>query len=208
MQTLQDARFGFLFGSPVFHHVWSDAAQVNAQLRASILDQEREHPGKALSNYGGWHSETGALEFCGDAGRRLIDYTQRVIEEATRRLYSGFGRAAAPLSWKISAWANVNRRGHYNDLHTHPGATWSAVYFIDSGESDPTSGGTPLELFDPNPARTVAFFPDIPASNMTFKPEPGLMVMFPSYLPHAVAPHQGDLPRISIALNIRKEPFP
>jgi hypothetical protein len=34
------------------------------------------------------------------------------------------------------------------------------------------------------------------------------MVLFPSYVPHAVAPDQGDRPRISIAFNGRKEPFP
>ena len=40
------------------------------------------------------------------------------------------------------------------------------------------------------------------------KPEPGLMVLFPSYLPHMVYVHQGKRPRISIAFNLRKEPFP
>jgi hypothetical protein len=34
------------------------------------------------------------------------------------------------------------------------------------------------------------------------------MILFPSYVPHAVPPHQGDRPRISIAFNLRKEPFP
>src|SRR5258706_239053 len=149
MQTFQDARFGVLFGTPTIHHNWRDASAVNPELRARILAHEQAHPGDSRSNYGGWHSEGGDLEFFGEAGRPLIGYTQEVIEEATRRLYGEFGQPAPPLSWKISAWANVNRRGHFNDVHTHPGATWSAVYFIDSGDSDAA-----LELLDPNPART------------------------------------------------------
>ena len=32
--------------------------------------------------------------------------------------------------------------------------------------------------------------------------------VFPSYLPHMVYVHQGKRPRISIAFNLRKEPFP
>jgi hypothetical protein len=34
------------------------------------------------------------------------------------------------------------------------------------------------------------------------------MVLFPSYVPHAVTPHQGARERISIAFNLRREPFP
>jgi hypothetical protein len=39
-------------------------------------------------------------------------------------------------------------------------------------------------------------------------PEPGLMVLFPSYIPHMVNPHKGAETRISIAFNLRKDPFP
>ena len=47
------------------------------------------------------------------------------------------------LSWILSAWANVNRRGDFNQLHTHPGATWSGVYYVDHGESNPDADGPP-----------------------------------------------------------------
>jgi hypothetical protein len=33
-------------------------------------------------------------------------------------------------------------------------------------------------------------------------------MLFPSYVPHAVPPHQGARERISIAFNLRREPFP
>jgi Putative 2OG-Fe(II) oxygenase len=34
------------------------------------------------------------------------------------------------------------------------------------------------------------------------------MVLFPSYLPHTVFPHQGAGRRIPIAFNLRDKPFP
>jgi hypothetical protein len=37
------------------------------------------------SNVGGWHSEVGRLEFCGDAGRRLAGHMFEMADEATRR---------------------------------------------------------------------------------------------------------------------------
>jgi uncharacterized protein (TIGR02466 family) len=208
MRELERARSGSLFARPLPSHRWSDGSELNAQLRESILEHARRHPGKARTNVGGWHSEPGTLEFCGTAGKRLIRHMNEMIEEATLRLYAEFSRPPQPLSWVLSAWANINRRGDFNQVHTHPGATWSGVYYVDRGESNPDAEGTAIHLYDPRPARTNIFFPELSASNVLFKPEPGLMILFPSYMPHDVLPHRGDHPRISIAFNVRKEPFP
>jgi hypothetical protein len=45
-------------------------------------------------------------------------------------------------------------------------------------------------------------------SSVTIHPRPGLMVLFPSYVPHMVFPHDGSGTRIPVAFNLRKEPFP
>ncbi|MSP94749.1 MAG: hypothetical protein EXR00_05715 [Alphaproteobacteria bacterium] len=80
--------------------------------------------------------------------------------------------------------------------------------YVDSGETNVSAEGTALHLFDPNPARANLFLPALSNSGVLIKPEPGLMILFPSYVPHSVPPHQGDGARISIAFNVRKEPFP
>jgi uncharacterized protein (TIGR02466 family) len=189
-------------------HKWADGPELNPSLRESILEHAARSPGTELTNFGGWHSEYGTLEFCGEAGKRLIRHMHEMVEEATARLYAEFGQAARPTSWALSAWANVNQRGDFNQVHTHPGATWSGVYYVDDGEPDPAAEGTPIQLFDPDPARTNIFFPELSASNILLKPEPGLMILFPSYVPHAVLPHRGGRPRISVAFNVRRDPFP
>jgi uncharacterized protein (TIGR02466 family) len=208
MRELDGARLAGFFATPVLEHLWADGAELNALLRDSILEHARRHPGKERTNVGGWHSETGVLEFCGSAGERLVGHMREMIDEATIRLHAEYSQPAKPLSWTLGAWANVNRRGDFNTLHTHPGATWSGVYYVDHGESSGDVEGTALQLFDPNPARTNIFFPELSTANVLIKPQPGLMILFPSYLPHAVPPHQGERPRISIAFNVRKEPFP
>jgi uncharacterized protein (TIGR02466 family) len=131
-----------------------------------------------------------------------------MTEAATDRLYAEFSRPPGPLNWSFNAWANISRPGDFHKMHMHPGATWSGVYYVDTGQSNPDSEGTALHLSDPNPGRTNIFFPELMASNVLVKPEPGLMVLFPSYVPHGVLPHRGDRPRISIAFNMRREPFP
>jgi uncharacterized protein (TIGR02466 family) len=208
VREIEAARSASLFASPLLSHVWSDAATLNPLLSASITEHARLHPGTALTNYGGWHSDYGRLEFCGSAGEQLLAHMHEMIEEATRRLYVEFGQQPQETQWRLSVWANINRRGDFNQVHTHPGATWSGVYYVDHGNGDVPAPGTPIQLFDPDPARTNIFFPELSASSITLRPEPGLMILFPSYVPHAVPPHDGDHPRISVAFNVRREPFP
>ncbi len=208
MRVLEKALSGSLFASPLLSHKWPDSQRLNEELSERILAQERQHPGMDLTNRGGWHSDPGNLEFCGLPGRQLIRQIGEMIEEATLRLYAEFGRQPEPSNWAFSIWANVNRCGDFNQLHTHPGATWSGVYYVDHGETTLEAEGTAIHLFDPNPARTNIFFPELSASEVLFKPDPGLMILFPSYVPHAVLPHRGERPRISIAFNARRDPFP
>jgi uncharacterized protein (TIGR02466 family) len=208
MRELESARFGNLFASPLLEHVWADSAELNPQLRESILMHACRHPGEERTNVGGWHSEVCGLEFCGSAAQRLIGRMREMVEEATHRLYARFSREPDQLSWTLSAWANSNRKGDFNDMHTHPGATWSGVYYVYNGESRPDTVGTAIHLFDLCPARTNIFFPELSCQNVLFKPTPGLMILFPTYVPHAVLQHLGDKPRISIAFNVHKEPFP
>jgi uncharacterized protein (TIGR02466 family) len=208
MREIENVTFANLFATPLLAHVWADGAELNEQLKDRILEHARKSPSKDLTNVGGWHSETGRLEFCGQAGERLVAHMREMTEEATLRVYAGFGKSPERLNWTLHAWANVNAAGDFNKMHTHPGATWSGVYYVDTGSSDRADEGTPLHLSDPNPSRTSIFFPELSSSNVLIKPEPGLMILFPSYVPHGVLPHRGDRERISIAFNVRKEPFP
>jgi hypothetical protein len=56
----------------------------------------------------------------------------------------------------------------------------------------------------PTPSR----LPSTPPTAVRRPSRAGMMVPFPSNLPHTAFPHQGARQRISIAFNLRKEPFP
>ena len=137
-----------------------------------------------------------------------VEYRLRHIRDA--RLKEVVSAAARAAKWQArpSPRPNINRSGDFNQAHTHPGATWSGVYYVDDGGTNPDAEPAPIQLYDPYPARTNIFFPELSASSVLFNPTPGLMILFPSYVPHAVPPHRGDRPRISIAFNVRREPFP
>ncbi len=208
MPELAHAKFTNLFATPLMAHVWNDADELNGELRERILEHERTSTGEHKTNVGGWHSETGQLEFCGNAGRRLVRHMYEMADEATRRVLVEFGHQPRQARWSLYAWANVNRTGDFNMVHTHAGSTWSGTYYVDPGEPSNAEAGTPIHLFDPCQGRANMFLPPLVPSSVVQRPEPGLMILFPSYVPHMVYPHRGSQPRISVAFNLRKEPFP
>ncbi len=208
MAGLADATFVSLFPSPFVSYTWPDSDDLNKELRQRVLANEREQTTRSVtrSNIGGWQSKYGALEFCGDAGKTLIGRMHEIVNEATARLLAG--REVPAFDWTFEAWANVNRVGDFNRVHFHGLSTWSGTYYVDPGDPDDTEQGTALQLFDPSHLRTTTFFPTILPLGIFVRPQPGLMVLFPSYTPHMVFPHRGKRPRISIAFNFRKTPFP
>jgi uncharacterized protein (TIGR02466 family) len=128
---------------------------------------------------------------------------------ATYRVMTDLNRRAPDFKWTLQAWANVSRAGAFNRPHLHGGSTWSGTYYVDPGDPPPEAeNGTPLLLMASDPGRQTTFMPDLLPMQIAIKPEPGLMVLYPGYLPHMVFPHQGNRPRISIAFNLRKQPFP
>lgn len=202
-------RYTNLFGSPLVARVWEDAASLNDELQESIFAHETANPGLSRTNAGGWHSDSGHLEFCGNAGRQLMRHMYELADEATRRVLTEYGHPPRTMRWTLQAWVNVNRSGDYNKVHTHPGSTWSGTYYIDPGDPPPgAEHGTPIHFFDPCQGRANTFLPQFVSTSILVRPEPGLMILFPSYLPHTVLPHEGTRPRISVAFNLRKEPFP
>ena len=71
MPDFSAATFAHLFPAPFMIFAWPDGAELNEELRPRILEHASRSNGLQKSNCGGWHSEIGQLEFCGDAGRRL-----------------------------------------------------------------------------------------------------------------------------------------
>jgi uncharacterized protein (TIGR02466 family) len=209
MADFTKARLINLFTTPFMAMVLPDVGELNSELSQRIFAHAAATEGRSRSNAGGWHSEPGQLEFCGEAGRTLMRHGYAMADEATRRVLAELGQPLRPVRWSLRAWVNVNRAGDFNRLHTHPGSTWSGTYYVDTGDPPPDAEhGTPILLFDPCQGRANTFLqPMIPLA-FPVRPEPGLMILFPSYLPHMVHPHKGNRPRMSIAFNLRKEPYP
>lgn len=118
------------------------AAEINAELKKVILARQQSDKGLEISNIGGWHSDTHMLKWGGSAAQALL---ARIVAAADQHTVDIGAASGKPRHrWFPEMWANVSGPGASNQYHRHPGAFWSAVYYVDDGyggASDPAMGG-------------------------------------------------------------------
>lgn len=196
-----NGRIENLFSTPMFSYVLKEVESLNAELRDLILEHERTTLSSGKSNIGGWQSQPDFLTWSSLAVATLGRNLATAVEIATAKL-----PLVAPnlkIKFELVAWASVNRKGHYNTSHVHPGATWSGVYYVDPGDEPAKGRSAVLEFEHPIQAMVMNFFPGLLPSTLVVRPESGLIVLFPSSLVHNVRIYQGERPRICVAFNAR-----
>lgn len=181
------------------------------KLREAIEgERARDAAGVSISNIGGWHSNTDMLQWGGEAARALAFKAMTMADAQT---VDSKSPDESRFDWAPEMWANVGGKGSANQYHFHPGSFWSAVAYIDDGylgSDDPALGGE-LQLLDPRMPMIRMTAPDLrlkyadgkaQQNEPAIRPSTGLIVLFPSWLQHAVRPFHGEGTRISIAINL------
>jgi uncharacterized protein (TIGR02466 family) len=196
-----------LFPTPLVIATLPDAEALNVELKRIIFAREAAGESVQRSNHGGWQSSWDLHQWGGAPMHSVVAFVRAIVEHMT------VDRAGKrhELAWRINAWANVNRQGHGNQFHTHPGALWSATYYVDDGGvgADPSLGGE-FEIQDPRGVAPVMYAPYLTfpgpdgaalGEAQRLPPRSGMCVVFPSWLSHGVRPYRGTRERISIAIN-------
>ena len=195
-----------LFATPLIRLKFGDAAFL-AELSATAHARRAAGPGIARSNIGGWHSDTEMVKWGGKAARDLGLKALETCASFTTDVMLSKG-ALPRYEFGIEMWANISPAGASNQMHAHPGALWSAVYYVDDGGAP---GDGALALLDPRYPMSRAHAPDLAftaqdglreETSVNVAPEPGVMLIFPAWLMHGVKPHTGPRDRISIAMNV------
>lgn len=213
MATVVEPQVRKLFATPIVIARIPGAADLNRALLAHFLPAAREQQGRRHTNIGGWQSQDDFNKLDLAAAQTLCREVTQVVNTATA-IDTPNGLIEAAFDWRVNAWVNVNPPGASNALHGHPGAYWSAVYYVDDGGAGEGDGG---ELYFQDPRGVLPAMHDpllrfrvegcLSAGYIeAIKPRPGLLVVFPAWLLHAVDPFRGTRPRVSIAFNFGSPP--
>jgi uncharacterized protein (TIGR02466 family) len=205
-----DVTVNRLFCTPLIEVRLPGADALVEALKATILERRAASPGVRRSNIHGWHSDIGMLDWGGEAAIALARETMQVCGRFTSDVNAAQGQSRWEMGMEM--WANVSPAGASNQMHAHPGSFWSASFYIDDG------GDTEDGFFvaqDPRFPMIRMVAPDLVFTDETgekqmsqfrVRPEPGKLVIFPSWLMHAVRPHKGPRERISVAMNVLAVP--
>ena len=113
----------------------------------------------------------------------------------------------------VGAWMQTSNRYARHDVHNHGNCSWSGVYYIDVDPTErreahpdlgPANGLTRLHsphldrLGGAHMDRGAAWLQD---SHVDVPPEPGLLVVWPSFLLHQALPYAGERDRTILSFN-------
>ena len=192
-----------LFGTLFVNYDWQGNEQLNKELEELLLEQERTNQGVNRSNAGGWQSAGNLIHLDHPAIKKLKHQIETVVFNLTDQIIRDDGQQRS-FRVLIDAWGNINRRGDYNVVHTHPNCMWSGCYYVNPGKPDPNipQNGL-LELLDPREAANYIQIPNTILDGRQFVSiAESRMLLWPSWLKHMVHPYAGDDHRISIAYNV------
>lgn len=194
------------WSTPVLRRRFANTEAVNQGLKDLVLERARTTKNVQKSNLGGWHSDEDLLAWGGPDIAQLQQWIVGAFQDLTS-VTGGGQQYNGKL--ELNAWANLNRKGDYNMVHTHPACVWSGVYYVETGDpptpEHPKSGV--IEFLDPRAGIEMVVTPGLPfAQTKAAVPNSGEMIVFPSWLKHFVHPYWGDGDRISIAFNVRIRP--
>lgn len=201
-------KLNMVFASPIPVYEIADFERINAEIIKEIADRRTAEQGMVRSNRSGWHSDLDFFMRKEPAHRELAQKIMQCLADATQRVANK--QALENLRLECDGWVNVNPKGGYNVPHDHPGAFWSAAYYVKVPPAATGGMAGSIEFIDHRsapPGQGMVRSPFM-RSLHTMKPSPGTLVVFPSTLKHWVHPNDADEDRITIAINAKIAPDP
>lgn len=183
------------FVTPVWHSYFQEDFSIAANKCLDLRDSG--YSNRKISNVGGWQSEDiNLIDF--DEFKSLYDIILTCIEEVGVSIHQKF---KCRLD---NVWININERGNYNNPHVHPSATLSGVIYL---QADDNCG----RLVFKNETSVKKHYPyhfynesSVFSDYVYYTPVTGMSLIFPAWTDHYVEESNSDLPRISVAYNIRQ----
>ena len=100
--------------------------------------------------------------------------------------------------WIEESWVNITERGQYQNHHIHALNDISGVFYYET-TGDPDEGNIVFQTPSPVAMNSRLFHNE--HNRVYYAPIKGRLILFPSFLEHAVLPNKTDNKRVSISFN-------
>lgn len=183
----------------------------HAALKTELEEEHtaRQHPFEQTLR-GGTQTQGNVLRLGHPAISALRYQLERAVEDTLATLRSRSGPAPHPAftvpgAWRFSgAWSVRLKPQGFHTMHVHPMGFYSAVYYVEAPPEDPQDPKAGWLQFGPP---DLALPTAIPVRE-TRAPEPGRLVLFPSYFWHGTQPFTLGSHRTTVAFDIAPRVLP
>tara|TARA_Y100000590_G_C15605014_1_gene971645 strand:+ start:675 stop:1283 length:609 start_codon:yes stop_codon:yes gene_type:complete len=189
-----------LFPEPVFQYKLNDYKKHNKNLQKYIYDlYEKDTEGVQRSNVDGWHSKSFRIVDKESPAYSFFQETKKYIID----VFKVYGWKYDPSKVRMTEmWAIINKKNNLNTAHTHPNNFLSSAYYVKA----PKDCGT-IKFINPNSVAKERFpklenKTEFNQNGIEINPSEGDLLIFPSYLMHAVNRNLSNDDRIVISFNI------
>lgn len=185
---------------------WSSVADYLKDLKAALMarhtyiehpfDQSLRHGGQAPLNLA-WASEPAISAFAAAIDAPIRQHIAHLKEAGT-----ALGERALANYQIIGAWSVLLRPNGYHWDHIHHLGWLSSAFYIEVPEAprgNPHEGS--IKFGEPGTRTT----PKLGYEHI-IRPEPGTLVLFPSYMWHGTVPFTSDTKRMTLAFDVRPKP--
>jgi uncharacterized protein (TIGR02466 family) len=199
----------YIFPTPIW---WVDLDIDLAEMGRICVDTACNMEGQARSNRGMLNYQSPDFygepiindpDLDGDEFKKLLI----LIKEKACEAFDSFGSTSTTIEY-ANVWMNINGKGGYNEVHTHPGAVMSGAFYVTvppgpvgklTFHRDAAEGymihslGTSMDMSTAEVPHTH--------STWAYPPVNGRLMLFPAWVPHGVRENETDEERISISFN-------
>jgi uncharacterized protein (TIGR02466 family) len=189
----------YFFPTPVYHEILNNNLfkDVQEEIRIALQSIDKD----TLSNP--W-DDTVKTTFTFNQNRNFIENTpvfkETVISETKKYISEHFYNTRKISKFTeiyiTDSWVNFTDTGDFQNYHVHPLSDISGVYYYQSSLDD---GNIKFKA----PSSALNHHPLTYGSRAEHKPLIGKLLLFPSFLEHAVGINTTDSTRISISFNIK-----
>jgi len=207
-----------LWGIPVASARFSDAAGVNPELLRAFTAMRHLDPRHDAGTSNGFYASADDLiRHCDIAEmRKLFAFIAArlgdIVASVNRQAWKEYGVSGARIAI-AGSWFQMQNHGGFHDVHTHGNCSWSGAYYVDIDPCEQRRAHSVygarngvLRFYGPwweqlGGAHIDAGNAYLMDSHWDVEPEPGLLVLFPSYLKHQAFPYDGARDRVVVSFN-------
>ena len=188
------------------------------ELNPSLLDlAARMRASEGAAEARAWASDDDVLtRFDDPALHGLAERISRGVAEVAQAANAAAWAHARPQGLRVDLvgmWFQSSNRYSRHDVHNHGNCSWSGVYYVDVDDADQRTGHADLgeangmtRLHAPHLDRLGGAHMDLGAawmqdSHVDVSPEPGLLVVWPSWMLHQALPYDGAKDRVIVSFN-------